>query len=169
MFRHNQNHRLKRKIMKKQVSIILIGFILFQSCNVPVQKLGDVEYGRVMFEFNNLDKVLIASKEQNKPIFVDVYTSWCGWCRRLDNETYTNPTVIRYINKNFIPIKMDAEHGQGRTLVSKYGIHAYPRMLFLDSTGKVLNSITGFKDAPKLLQAAYKAMVVYIKPNNTSR
>jgi len=50
-----------------------------------------------------------AYTRQPKPILVDVYTGWCGWCKVMDRETYSNKQVADYINKNYYPVKLDAE------------------------------------------------------------
>ena len=49
------------------------------------------------------------SKKKPKKIFVDVYTDWCGWCKRMDADTFTNPVIIDYMNKTFYCVKLDAE------------------------------------------------------------
>ncbi len=48
-------------------------------------------------------------KTKPKKILIDVYTSWCGWCKVMDKKTYSNPKVVSYINDNFYAIKLDAE------------------------------------------------------------
>ena len=48
-------------------------------------------------------------EEKKKPIFIDIYTSWCGWCKKMDNETFKNPDVVSYMNEHFYSVKMDAE------------------------------------------------------------
>ncbi len=53
-----------------------------------------------------VDKLM---KEKPKKVIVDFYTSWCGWCKVMDKNTYSNPKVIEYINENFYAIKFDAE------------------------------------------------------------
>ena len=50
-----------------------------------------------------------AEKKEHRKIFVDVYTDWCGWCKRMDAGTFTNPEIIQYMNQNFYAIKFDAE------------------------------------------------------------
>src|SRR5688500_17422950 len=50
-----------------------------------------------------------AQKKQPKKVFVDAYTDWCGWCKRMDATTFSNPEIIKYVNKNFYAIKFDAE------------------------------------------------------------
>ena len=49
------------------------------------------------------------SLKSKKVVMVDLYTSWCGWCKRMDHDTYTNPDIIKYINSKFIPIKLNPE------------------------------------------------------------
>jgi uncharacterized protein YyaL (SSP411 family) len=49
------------------------------------------------------------AKKQNKIILVDAYTDWCGWCKKMDRDTYTNPDIIKALNKDFIVIKFNPE------------------------------------------------------------
>lgn len=50
-----------------------------------------------------------AEKKEHRKIFVDVYTGWCGWCKRMDASTFTNPVIVKYVNDNFYAVKFDAE------------------------------------------------------------
>ena len=56
-----------------------------------------------------LDQVQEKMKKVPKKVYVDVYTGWCGWCKVMDQKTFTNPGVIKYLNKNFYAVKFDAE------------------------------------------------------------
>ncbi len=49
------------------------------------------------------------AKKQNKIILVDAYTDWCGWCKKMDRDTYTNSDIIKALNKDFIVIKFNPE------------------------------------------------------------
>jgi len=51
----------------------------------------------------------MAYKKKPKPIIVDVYTSWCGWCKVMEKETYSNDQVAAYINEKYYAVKLDAE------------------------------------------------------------
>ena len=44
-----------------------------------------------------------------KKVFIDLYTDWCGWCKKMDKETFTDPAVVKFINENFYAVKFDAE------------------------------------------------------------
>ena len=78
------------------------------------------------FKFIEVEKEIIAEKVQwmsfeeavaknklePKKIFVDVYTDWCGWCKKMDAGTFNNPVVAKYLNEKYYNVKLDAE-GQG--------------------------------------------------------
>ncbi|MFT6716831.1 MAG: thiol:disulfide interchange protein, partial [Saprospiraceae bacterium] len=55
-----------------------------------------------------MEQAYKASRTLDKPIFIDVYTSWCGWCKRMDQTTFRDPVVANYINTNFYPVKFNA-------------------------------------------------------------
>ncbi|MEO6833633.1 MAG: DUF255 domain-containing protein [Chitinophagaceae bacterium] len=57
----------------------------------------------------SLDDAQVAMKEQPKKVWIDVYTGWCGWCKRMDQTTFQNPNVIKYMNEHFYAVKLDAE------------------------------------------------------------
>ena len=57
----------------------------------------------------SLTELQAAFAKQPKPIIIDVYTDWCGWCKVMDRETYSNEKVIDYLNKNFYAVKFNAE------------------------------------------------------------
>lgn len=77
-----------------------------------------------------------------KLIMVDFYTDWCGWCKRLDRDTFPHKTVIE-ASQDFIPLKLNAER-EGRPLARKHGVRGYPTILFFDHTGKLVGRIGGY-------------------------
>jgi thioredoxin-related protein len=49
------------------------------------------------------------NKKNPKPIFVDVFTDWCGWCKKMDQSTFSDPSIIEYVSKNYYAVKLNAE------------------------------------------------------------
>ncbi len=59
------------------------------------------------------------SKQVPKPIFIDTYTSWCGWCKKMDSETFTNNVIVEILNTRFYPVKFDAEGNETITFLGQ--------------------------------------------------
>ncbi|MEO9804989.1 MAG: thioredoxin family protein [Reichenbachiella sp.] len=83
------------------------------------------------------------AKRQKKPIFFDAYTTWCGPCKQMDKQVFTNPEVADFFNSDFINAKYDMEKGEGISLKTKYEVSAYPTYLILDDEGNVLHRYVG--------------------------
>ncbi len=72
----------------------------------------------------SLSELAVAFNKQPKPIIIDVYTSWCGWCKVMDKETYNNDKVAAYINENYYAVKFNAESQDSVLLgTKKYGFN----------------------------------------------
>lgn len=99
-------------------------------------------------------KVFEQAKAEDKVVFVDVYTDWCGYCHKLDKEVYTDAGVIDYFENNFINVKFDAETEFGYSKAFNYDVDGYPTLLFLTSTEDVYQEIGGFVPAPTLMAYA---------------
>jgi thiol-disulfide isomerase/thioredoxin len=83
------------------------------------------------------------AKRENKLIFLDAYASWCGPCKWMAANIFTNDTVADYYNKTFICAKIDMEKGEGITLSEKYQVRAYPTLLFIDTAGNMVHKKVG--------------------------
>jgi thioredoxin-related protein len=87
----------------------------------------------------------LAAKE-NKFIFVDAYTEWCGWCKVMDKEMFTDPDLAAFINDNFIPLKIDFEDSLGIVLSMKFRVWAYPTTLIFNSGGQLTGKFSGYSE-----------------------
>ncbi len=91
---------------------------------------------------NDLSAALGEAKSSGKPVMVDFYTDWCGWCKKLDADTYADPNVKKLAEK-FISVKVDADKSPDTAV--KYGVSGYPTIIFLDSSGTLVGRIIGYK------------------------
>ena len=91
------------------------------------------------------------AKKEQKMIFFDAYTSWCGPCQYLETSIYTNRGVASYYNSNFINVKVDMEKGEGIKLAKEFNILAYPTLLFFSPEGNLLHKNIGAMEAPAFI------------------
>ncbi len=126
----------------------------------------------------SLEKAVEAQKTAPKKILIDAYTVWCGPCKMLDKNTFSNKDVINYINENFYAVKFNAEgnevvnfngkkfenpgfnpNSSGRNsaheLSSFLGVRAYPTLVYLDETSGLIAPIPGYQ-SPKQLELYLK-------------
>lgn len=109
-----------------------------------------------------------AQKVQPRKIVVDVYTDWCGWCKRMDASTFAHPGIIKYVNENYYAVKFNAEqpepvifNGKKYNFVAqgRRGYHelaaylmnnqmSYPTTVYLDEQLNILSPVPGFMEAP---------------------
>ena len=94
------------------------------------------------------------AKAEGKVVFVDVYTDWCGYCHKLDNEVYTDQGVISFFEDNFINVKFDAETEFGASKAFEFNVDGYPTLLFLTEDETVYEEIGGFVPVPTLMAYA---------------
>lgn len=115
--------------------------------------------GGIEFERDKTFAQLLAeAKKQNKLIFMDCYTTWCGPCKRLAAVVFPDSALGEYYNANFINTKFDMEKGEGIELANKYAIRAYPTLLWLDGDGNVKHKLVGGTDAAGLIAQGQKAL-----------
>ena len=103
------------------------------------------------------DEALEKSAEKEKPIFVDAYASWCGPCKWMTRNVFTDEKVGDYYNKHFVNVKLDMEKGEGRKFAKKYSVSAYPTLLYLNSEGEVVHKVMGAKRVEGFIKEGKKA------------
>ncbi|MDD6505968.1 MAG: thioredoxin family protein [Prevotellaceae bacterium] len=102
-------------------------------------------------------EVLELAQKENKYIFMDCYTSWCGPCKALAKEVFSRADVGAYFNPRFVNVKYDMEKGEGKMLYAKYKSHivGFPTLLLIDKDGSVVHQFAGFQK-PEVLIAGTK-------------
>ncbi|WIO74111.1 thioredoxin family protein [Porticoccaceae bacterium LTM1] len=134
--------------MKK--SLFLIASLLFSSSAFSAG---------IEFFHGTWEEALEKAKSEEKLIFVDVYTDWCGPCKKMAKTIFTQDRVGEYYNANFINYKLNAEDEEqnGPELAEQYEVRAYPTLLYIDGTGNLAHRATGYKDAFPFIQEGKKA------------
>jgi thioredoxin-related protein len=102
------------------------------------------------------------AQADGKKVLIDVYTTWCGWCRKMDRDVYENDAVREYILEHFIPVKLNAESQSAhevdsvsvteRQISGAYGISSYPTTVFLEQDGSTITVLPGYIKAGTFLR-----------------
>ncbi len=138
--------------MKVQFILLLFFTLSFAYAN----ELEGIKFKEITSQ-EEWDEAFELAAKENKLVFADAYTDWCGYCKKLDKEVYTDPSVIAYFEENFINIKFDAESEFGYPVAEYYGIDGYPTLLFLTEEAKTFYQINGFVEIPQLMAYAKDA------------
>lgn len=113
---------------------------------------------KIEFAEGNWKTHLSSAGKANKLIFFDAYTTWCGPCKAMAKNVFTQDAVANYFNTNFINVKYDMEKGEGITLKDKFGVSAFPTYLFINSEGAVVHKIVGSMTAGQFIREAKNAL-----------
>lgn len=142
-------------------SLILMVFaaLLLSSCGGSKSTTNTKKPTGVNFvESNSLQKILDKAANDDKLVFVDIYTTWCAPCKVMDEYVFSDKELKKYMDKNFVSYKVDAERGNGQTVALVYNATAYPTLLFLDKAGKVLERRDGSASISELKEMGNRAL-----------
>ncbi len=154
--------------MKKLVNMIFVFAI------------ANVGFSQINFETISLADAMKKAEQEDRKIFIDVYTSWCGPCKLMDQKTFTNKDVVNYVNKNYYAVKFNAEgteevmykdfnytnpnydpNRKGRNSQHFFAhalkITGYPSIVFFDEESNVIAPIMGYR-TPEQLEIYLKMM-----------
>lgn len=119
----------------------------------------------------SIEEAEALSKKEPKKIFIDFYTDWCGWCKRMEANTFSHPYIAEYINENYYPVKFNAEQAdaitfQGKEFVNEnagqrrsahsfavavlQGRMGYPSVAFFDENLNLITAMSGYRPPEKL-------------------
>ncbi len=94
----------------------------------------------IHFEENTtLDTVFIKAKKENKFVFIDFYTPWCGPCKMMSREVFPQKTVGDFYNSRFISLSLNGDAEENKLLLSKFVITSYPSFVFFNSQGEIIH------------------------------
>jgi len=112
----------------------------------------------INFKHKPLNEIIEQAKIENKIILIDVFTEWCGPCKEMSKNIFTNKQVADFYNKNFICLKIDAEKGNGSFVSRKYNVNCFPTFLFLCPNGDLKNKATGSKTVEEFIEIGKNAL-----------
>ncbi len=124
--------------------------LMLISASVGVKAQG------IEFFHGTFEEAKSKAKAENKPLFVDVYTSWCGPCKKLSKEVFPQKIVGDYFNSSFVCFKLQADKkdSNNQEIANQYHVTAYPTLMWLDGDGKLLHMSTGYKEPGQLVAEA---------------
>ncbi len=146
-------------------------FVLFLLLTLPLTSANAQEVAWMSWE-EAVEKA--SSDDSPKKMFIDVYTDWCGWCKKMDRDTFQDPEVAAYMSENYYMVKLDAEQKESITFAGntynfvpsgRRGYHqlaaallrgqmSYPTVVFLDENLKMLSPVPGYKKPEEFLKIA---------------
>lgn len=159
----------------KAILIIILGLTAasYRPAALSPSSTSDL-YSNGKVNWMTWEEAMERNQQEKRKIILDVYTDWCGWCKRMEQNTFQQPDIARYLNDNFYPVKLDAEYKgelEYRGKVYKYvkngqrGYHelaaellrgrlSFPTVVFLDENQNIIQSIVGYKTPQQFEQIA---------------
>jgi thioredoxin-related protein len=157
--------------MKKTLFTLLFAAVLGSAC-FSQKSIKDADTDGI--QWITWEEAVALNQKQPRKIMVDVYTEWCGWCKKMDKGTFMDPAVAVYVNKNFYAVKLDAEQRaeiKFNSEVFKFvpsetgrgGVHSlayalldgkmgYPSMVYLNEKYERIMISPGYKESPDMLK-----------------
>lgn len=145
--------------MKKYLVILTVGVIALCSFR-PTDPVKPSETPHI--KWMTWAQMQEAQKKKPKKIFIDIYTDWCGWCKKMDATTFENPVIAKYMSENFYCVKFNAEthddimfKGQKYSSDGRYNTLAtflmqnrmsFPTTIYLDEELNLINIVPGYMD-----------------------
>jgi len=169
--------------VKKHTSLLLL-LMLFLGCS-QTEEAEEVAASpdpmtvanNTPFDWPSFDEAVVTGKKEAKPILIDVYAPWCGWCARMQQEVYGNTTLAAYVQENFAYGRLNIDDAEtqhnfmGHSLTSQelgYGLgaSATPTTVFLNSESVYITRLQGFKDVQSFGEVLrYIASGAYLSTN----
>ena len=131
--------------------------ISFLLCALFVVSSSVAQTKEIHFEKTSFADIKAKAKKEDKLIFIDAYTSWCGPCKWMAKNVFTNDTVADYFNAKFVNAKFDMEQEEGPEIAKLYNVRCYPNLLFIDGDGKLVHRGAGGKEAREFIDLAENA------------
>jgi len=133
-----------RKIGKRHS--LMLAFILLSGSML----FGQVKFNEISSR-QEMEEAMALSDSLNLPIYIDVYATWCGPCKMMDRQTFTDKAVGDLLNKEFIALKLDGETDYGTYFSYQYQLEGYPSSFIFAPGGDLITRLIGFQGPEELL------------------
>lgn len=152
------------------LKIARLSFILLLTCLASYSQTPPEENGIQWVTGLTWDQVKQKAKHENKFIFIDAYTTWCGPCKKMDKEVYPDKNVGEVVNPKFISVKLQMDqiakdneetkswYPIAKEFNSQYSIDGFPSFLFFNPEGKLVHKAIGYMDGPGFIDLAKDAL-----------
>lgn len=136
------------KMKKFQLITLLVVSVLFVSLksDTPVVQETGITFSHIDFK---AAKAL--AKKENKLIFIDAYTTWCGPCKLMSKTVFKEKSVGDYYNEHFVNLKVDMETAEGLFLGKQYNVTGYPTFIYLKPDGTLIKKTMGATKSPTFI------------------
>ena len=128
-------------------SIVYIFFLVSPAAYGQTKELHFVKA-----DSSNWSDLIVQAKQKQQFIFLDFYATWCGPCKEMDKNVFSQEEVINFLGEHFIPVKVDIDSRFGKQMKRLYKVDAYPTYLFLDESKKEIDRRVGKSGAAKFLR-----------------
>ncbi|MFW5820780.1 MAG: thioredoxin family protein [Bacteroidota bacterium] len=128
----------------KYLLIVILFFVA-----IPGSVIGQIEFREILKE-EDWNAAMEDARTGDKLVFLDIYATWCGPCKYLENNVYTDKALGEYYNENYINLKMDGESPFGAKMAHEYALTAYPTMYFLQPDEQIITMLVGVREANPL-------------------
>lgn len=153
---------MRRYLFLLAVTVLLISGVSCSAKKETENKTPGTKGGGAKTEWTGFDQAMSRASAEKRFVITDYYTSWCKWCKVMDEKTYTDPGVAEAVSKNFVAVKIDGESQEKLTYQGKemsqtdltqlLKVEGFPTTVIMDPQGKVLVQIAGYIDAPNYLK-----------------
>ncbi|MDP3758264.1 MAG: thioredoxin domain-containing protein, partial [Candidatus Daviesbacteria bacterium] len=128
-------------ILKNKKS--LVNFAAGIALSLSLANYGFAQNRSINFEKENFENIKKKAEKENKLIFMDCYTTWCGPCKAMDKNVFTNDSVADFYNKNFLNVKINMESEEGKKIGKSFHIDFYPTFLYINEKEKLIHKGVG--------------------------
>jgi thiol:disulfide interchange protein len=136
------------------VIMLLLAAQMFASC---AKETAEEAASEVTW-LTSYDEAITAAKKNKQPVMIDFYADWCGWCKRLDSDTYVHKDVVM-LAQDFVSLKLDAD--AEKDLSSRYKVVGLPTILFIDAGGNEIHRVVGYRPPEDFVKEMYSALQAF--------